>query len=85
MATSPVRALLRSWALALALSAALAAAGARWPQPLPPLPGAVGALLLLPTLAMALLLRAGWSLGPAGPDQRSTPGERDDAGSPANP
>lgn len=62
MTSAAARSLLLSWALALALSAILVAAGQRWPQPLAPLPAAVWALLLLPGLAMALLLRARWSL-----------------------
>jgi hypothetical protein len=85
MTASPTRALLRSWALALVLSAALAVAGERWPQPLPPLPVAVAALLLLPTVAMALLLGARWSIEPPGPDRRSDSGVQGDAASPAPP
>ena len=56
------RSVLRVWALALALSALLAAAGERWPEPLPIREGLVWALVLLPPLAMAGVLLAGWSL-----------------------
>ncbi len=58
--------MLRVWSLALALSAVLAAAAERWPEPLPIRPAVIWALVLLPPLAMALLLLAGWSL-PARP------------------
>jgi hypothetical protein len=57
-----LRALARLWAFALALSALLAAAGQRWPQP-PPIRGdLVAALLLLPPLVVAVLLLARWEL-----------------------
>lgn len=62
MDASATRSLLRTWALALLLSALLAAAGERWPRPLIPHAAAVWALLLLPTLALALVLWAGWAL-----------------------
>lgn len=55
----------RLWSLALLLSALLAAAGARWPGPLPILPGLVAALVLLPPLLMALVLALRWRLPPA--------------------
>ena len=67
--------MLRVWSLALALSAVLAAAAERWPEPLPIRPAVVWALVLLPPLAMALLLLADWSLPPppAGGREASTP------------
>ena len=54
------------WFLALGVSAALVAAGRRWPDPLPLSSGPIWILLLLPPLAMALWLLRGWSLPPAG-------------------
>lgn len=62
IAVSSSRSVLRVWSLALALSAVLAAAAERWPEPLPIRPAVVWALVLLPPLAMALVLLAGWSL-----------------------
>ena len=59
--------MLRVWSLALALSAVLAAAAERWPEPLPIHPGVVWALVLLPPLAVALVLLATWSLPPQTP------------------
>jgi hypothetical protein len=57
-----LRAVARLWAFALALSALLAAAGQRWPDP-PPIRGdLVAALLLILPLAMALLLLGRWAL-----------------------
>ena len=69
MDASTTRSLLRTWALALLLSTLLAAAGERWPHPLTPHAAAVWALLLLPTLALVLVLRAGWAL----PEQQGDP------------
>ena len=71
-----LRAVARLWALALALSALLAAAGQRWPQP-PPIRGdLVAALLLLPPLAMGLVLFARWALpgegGESDPNREDT-------------
>ncbi|MEX1324184.1 MAG: hypothetical protein AB1Z21_08370 [Synechococcaceae cyanobacterium] len=60
-----VRSVLRLWALALALSAALAAAGERWPAPLPLDGRLVWALVLGPPLLMALWLAASWRREPA--------------------
>lgn len=59
MQPSKVRSIARLWALALVLSALLAAAGERWPQPLPPRADLALALVLVPPLLMAawLLLR----------------------------
>jgi hypothetical protein len=54
--------LLRSWAAALAASAALVAAGNRWPDPLAIRPGLVWGLVLLPPGLMALLLLRRWQL-----------------------
>ncbi|MEI8250728.1 MAG: hypothetical protein WCF98_06120 [Synechococcus sp. ELA057] len=62
MTPSRIRAVLRVWSLALALSAMLAAAGERWPDPLPIQPALVWALVLLPPLGMTLVLAAGWAL-----------------------
>ena len=52
----------RLWSLALALSALLAAAGQRWPAPLPLQPALVWWLVLLPPLALGLWLLTHWSL-----------------------
>jgi hypothetical protein len=60
-----VRSVLGLWALALALSAALVAAGERWPAPLVPDGRLVWALVLGPPLLMALWLAASWCLPPA--------------------
>ncbi len=64
--------MLRVWSLALALSAVLAAAGERWPEPLPIRPAMVWALVLLPPLLMALALLTDWSL-PSRPSRQSEP------------
>lgn len=53
---------LRSWAVALAASAALVAAGNRWPEPLAIRPALVWGLVLLPPGLMALLLLRRWRL-----------------------
>ncbi|MDA0717266.1 MAG: hypothetical protein O2839_03475 [Cyanobacteria bacterium] len=58
----PLVGVLRVWLLALAISAALAAAGERWPQPLPLLQGVVWLLVGLPPLLMGLWLLTHWSL-----------------------
>ncbi len=52
----------RLWALALAISALLAAAGERWPAPLPLQPTLVWLLVWVPPLAMGLWLVARWRL-----------------------
>lgn len=62
MKSSSSQAVLRVWSLGLALSAVLAAAGERWPDPLPIRPAVVWGLVLLPPLAMVLVLAAGWAL-----------------------
>jgi hypothetical protein len=59
------------WFLALGMSAALVAAGRRWPDPLTLASGPIWTLLLLPPLAMALWLLGGWSLPPAGQEGQS--------------
>jgi ABC-type molybdate transport system permease subunit len=59
---SPLAGVLRVWALALAISAALVAAGERWPQPLPLQQGVVWLLVSLPPLLMGLWLLTHWSL-----------------------
>lgn len=69
---SRTRAVLRLWALALALSAALVAAGERWPQPLQPQALPIGVLLIGPPVLMALGLLSRWSLHPL-PDSPSRP------------
>jgi ABC-type molybdate transport system permease subunit len=56
----------RLWALALALSALLVAAGQRWPAPLPLQPALVWGLVLVPPLVLGLWLLTHWSL--ADPD-----------------
>jgi hypothetical protein len=66
MNNSKIRAVLRLWALALAISAGLVAAGVRWPQPLQPRGDVVALLLLGPPLVMALWLLSRWRLDPAG-------------------
>lgn len=53
---------LRVWSLALAISALLAAAGQRWPAPLPVQPALVWLLVLLPPLVVGLWLLTRWSL-----------------------
>jgi hypothetical protein len=50
------------WAFALVLSAALAAAGQRWPVAPSPRADVVVALLLLPPLLTALAVLARWRL-----------------------
>ena len=60
MPLAKLRTLLCSWALALALSAALVAAGERWPQPLAIQPAVAWSLVLLPPLLMAVLLLWRW-------------------------
>jgi hypothetical protein len=59
------------WALALAMSVVLVAAGDRWPGPLPIQPSLVAALLLGPPLLMALWLLLRWRL-PADPQGGGT-------------
>jgi hypothetical protein len=66
MTLSKTTAVLRLWALALAISAGLVAAGLRWPQPLQPRGDVVALLLLGPPLVMALWLLSHWRLDPAG-------------------
>ncbi|WP_254977689.1 hypothetical protein [Cyanobium sp. ATX 6A2] len=63
-AVGAVGTVLRLWALALALSAGLAAAGQHWPAPLVPTGRLVWALVLGPPLLMALWLTASWRLEP---------------------
>ncbi len=70
MPVTKLRALLRSWALALAVSAALVAAGERWPEPLPIQPLLVWSLVLLPPALMAVVLLLRWRL-PAGDARES--------------
>lgn len=55
----------RLWSAALLLSTLLAAAGLRWPQPLPVLPALVAALVLGPPLLLALVVLLRWRLPPA--------------------
>ena len=52
----------RLWALALAISAVLAAAGERWPAPLPLQPSLVWGLVWLTPLGMGLWLLVRWRL-----------------------
>jgi hypothetical protein len=71
-----LRPLLPVWALALALSAAVVAAGVRWPQPLTPDSTTVWALVLGLPLLMGLALVAGWRFGvPAGDRDRGESGD----------
>lgn len=60
------RSLALVWGLSLVLSAALVAAGRRWPEPLTPRSLPVWCLLLLPPLATGLWLLRGWRLSPDG-------------------
>jgi hypothetical protein len=62
MTFSKTASVLRLWALALAGSAALAAAGVRWPQPLQPRGDLIALLLIGPPLLVALLLLSRWRL-----------------------
>jgi hypothetical protein len=55
-----LRELLPVWGLALVLSAALVAAGERWPQPLTPDGRWVGLLVFGLPLLMGMALVAGW-------------------------
>jgi len=59
-----VRSLLRFWALSLMLSVVLAAAGERWPQPLPIVPAVVALLVLLPPLLVLVWLGFTWGQQP---------------------
>ena len=56
--------LLGLWGLALGMSAALAAAGQRWPDPLPIRGDLILALLLAPPLAVLAWLLLRWRLPP---------------------
>jgi len=58
------------WLLSLGLSALLVAAGRRWPEPLPPRPEWIWALLSLVPLAILALVLSRWSLG----DERESSG-----------
>lgn len=55
----------RLWSAALLLSTLLAAAGLRWPLPLPVQPAVVAALVLGPPLLLALVVLLRWRLPPA--------------------
>jgi hypothetical protein len=76
------RAIAGLWGVALAMSAALALAGRRWPDPLVPQAALVWLLLLLPSLATLAWLLRGWSLDgagsgdPAGPPPGPPPARR---------
>jgi hypothetical protein len=72
-APSLTRTVLRLWALALALSAVLNAAGQRWPQPLEPDGRWVWGLVLGPPLLVALGLLSRWRLDPAAPGEAAHP------------
>ena len=74
--SAKIRQVLLLWALALAISAALAAAGQRWPEPLPLRDAPIWALLLLPSLVMVALLLGRWSL-PTGPESALSGQERE--------
>ncbi|WP_216900408.1 hypothetical protein [Synechococcus sp. CCY 9618] len=78
MPRSKVQDVGRLWSLALVLSALLAAAGMRWPLPLPIVPAVVAALVLGPPLLMALVLLARWRLpeDPQGGESDATAQER---------
>jgi hypothetical protein len=66
----------RLWLLSLALSALLAAAGARWSAPLPVRGDLVVALLLLPPLATALVVLGRWPLPVEGTESFRTSEEK---------
>jgi len=66
MSATKIRQVLQLWALALVISAVLAAAGQRWVEPLPIRASLVWSLLLLPSLGMVVLLLGSWTL-PVGP------------------
>jgi len=63
---SKARSVLRLWALALAASAALAASGERWPEPLAVQPALVWCLVLVPPALVALWLLSQWRNGGEG-------------------
>ncbi len=65
MSTAKILEVGRLWSAALVLSTLLAAAGLRWPQPLPVLPAVVAALVLGPPLLLALVVVLRWRLPPA--------------------
>jgi hypothetical protein len=68
--------LLPVWGLAVALSAALVAAGERWPQPLTPDGRWVGVLVFGLPLLMGIALVAGWLFrAPAGDTDRGESGD----------
>jgi len=62
MKSAKILQVVQLWALALAISATLVAAGQRWSEPLPIGDSLVWALLLLPSLGMLLLVLGRWSL-----------------------
>lgn len=62
MTLSKTRTVLRLWALALALSAVLVAAGERWPEPLQPRGDVIALLLFALPLVMVLWLLGRWRL-----------------------
>ena len=74
--SAKIRQVLLLWVIALAISAALAAAGQRWPEPLPLRDAPIWALLLLPSLVMVALLLGRWSL-PTGPESAPSGQERE--------
>jgi hypothetical protein len=75
MPVAKLRDLLRSWALALALSAALVAAGEHWPEPLVIRPALVWSLVLLPPLLMAVVLLVRWPLPEPASGQETESGD----------
>lgn len=76
-AAGTFRSVLRLWALALAVSAGLSAAGERWPRPLPVDPALVTLLLLGLPLLVGLWLLLRWPLpqGPAAGLPAGTPAD----------
>ena len=76
MTSAKIRQVLQLWVLALAISAALAAAGQQWSEPLPMRDWLIWALLLLVPLGMVLLLLGRWSL-PVDPELTLTGQERE--------
>jgi hypothetical protein len=71
MNPAKLRQVAQLWALALLLSTLLAAAGERWPEPLPIRGDLVWVLVLLPPLLTLIWLLRGWSLPPAGQEGES--------------
>lgn len=68
-----IRSVLRLWALALALSAMLVAAGQRWPAPLAADAGLALGLVLGVPLVMGLVVLSRWRLPSVAADPTADP------------